>query len=168
MSEWRKDATMKIIVLLMLVGITILTFGQNAYGCTCKPEESVGDAWQEAAAVFTGQVTFIEEIYTVVSEDEDTRTFRRDLLVKFEVEAVWKGSPNTEFVVRTSAIGCGYPFTVGEKYLVYGYGKKILETSGCTRTQAFSRATRDLQKLGQLAKRQIVKPNFQTLTTKKL
>ena len=161
---------MKTIILSILVGITILTFSQNAYGCLCisREGESVDDAWQEAAAVFTGQVTFIEEVYTVAFKDQDTVTLRKELIVKFEVEAVWKGSPNTEFIVRTYKEGCGYPFKLGEKYLVYGYGKKILETGGCTRTREFPRASRDLQKLGELAKKQIVKPNFQTLTTKKL
>ena len=159
---------MKTIILSILVGITILAFGQNAYGCTCNPEESVDEAWQEAAAVFTGQVTYIEEVYIKVSEDKDTVGLVKELIVKFEVEAVWKGSPNTEFIVRTDKEGCGYPFKLGEKYLVYGYGKKILVTGGCTRTQAYSRASMDLQKLGQLAKKQIVKSNFQTLTTKKL
>ena len=68
----------------------------------------------------------------------------------FEVERLYKGALSSEVAVLTGhgRGDCGCPFKVGEKYLVYAYGKKGLETNVCTRTTNINGADADLAELG--------------------
>ena len=80
----------------------------------------------------------------------ETVTDISDYSFVFEVEGLFKGALSSEVAVLTG-IGrgdCGYQFQVGEKYLVYAYGKNGLETNICTRTTNLSRADADLGELG--------------------
>ena len=130
-----------------LVVCSILS-GQEARACTCDPEVPPRAALQSATAVFLGEATYQETIYKKVSENKGKVSFVAEVLVKFVVEKSWKGAKNKEFIIRTSEEGCGYKFTLGEKYLVYAYGKDILATSGCTRTRSLADARDDLKELG--------------------
>jgi hypothetical protein len=69
--------------------------------------------------------------------------------VKFRVETFWKGVKSSEVVVSSSQgiVPCGGKFRVGEKWLVYAYGK-YLQADICTRTALLANAAEDLKALG--------------------
>lgn len=134
------------------MGLTVFGGAHTVYGCICSPEVSVGEAFQEATAVFDGRVKYIKIVYDKVSEDDGTKTlsFQQIVLVKIVAERIWKGVTNKEFIVRTAVDGCGYEFKVGSRYLVYAYGQHILSTSGCTRTKPLSEAAMEVKQLDKI------------------
>ena len=144
---------MKNIILVIVIGLTVFGGAQAVYGCICSPEVSVSEAFQEATAVFDGRVTYIKVVYDKVSGDDRTKTvsFQQIVLVKIVSDRVWKGVTNKEFIVRTVVEGCGYGFKVGSRYLVYAYGRDLLNTGGCTRTKPFSEAAMEIKQLNKIA-----------------
>lgn len=79
-------------------------------------------------------------------------TVQEYLLVTFAVSSVWKGEVQQITTVSTAPNGaqCGYPFELGEQYLVYGYSSVDgLHAGLCSlRTNVLSAATEDTQQLG--------------------
>jgi hypothetical protein len=118
----------------------------SAFSCSCAPKPSVGKALSQSDAVFVGRVI---AWHNASIECAPGRSFPGYTFV-FEVERLYKGALSSEVAVLTGngRGDCGCPFTVGEKYLVYAYGKKGLETNICTRTTNIGRADADLAELG--------------------
>ena len=75
-----------------------------------------------------------------------------DILVTFDVQQTWKGpaSPQLTIVTSGSSGSCGYEFTPGEEYIVYGYAQDgQIGTGLCSRTAPLSAAGEDLAALGE-------------------
>jgi hypothetical protein len=119
----------------------------SALSCTCAPKPSVGRASSQSDAVFVGRVIAWHNVEIEFAPGQTPSGYS----FVFEVERLFKGALSSEVAVLTG-IGrgdCGYPFQVGEKYLVYAsYTKKGVETNICTRTTNISRADADLAELG--------------------
>jgi hypothetical protein len=65
--------------------------------------------------------------------------------MNFEAHEAWKGVTDPDVVVAFGDPSvCGYPFKLGEKYLVYAVGGAKLTTSQCLRTQPLAVTTDDL------------------------
>jgi hypothetical protein len=75
--------------------------------------------------------------------------------VRFKVERSWKYVNAEEVIVITDVFGgaCGYPFKVGESYLVWGYisqkDKTKIGTGLCSGTEILAKAEKILQELGE-------------------
>jgi hypothetical protein len=124
-----------VIALLVLFACFLdLPVGQAAY--KCKGSGSPRQELENATAVFIGKVARI-------NEDGPTR------IVEFIVEKVWKGPSSKRLTVHTGKNLYGYGFTKTERYLIYAYGEKELETSRCSRTQSLELASLDLKELGE-------------------
>jgi len=125
--------------------------------CSCLPPDPVSVAFAQAEAVFAGAVTEIVDpsqsslllglarlrpsLYTLAFSD---------LRILLAVNESWKGITTRTISIRTpSASGeCGYPFAVGQDYLVYARrGETDLETTFCMRTNHLDSATVDLHYL---------------------
>lgn len=120
-------------LLLLCLGITVSS-ARPAYACSCMRPSAPNQALAEATAVFSGQVTNIEQV-------------RLKLNVTFRVDEWWKGEPVQNIVVQTAATtaACGYPFEVGQTYLVYASHRQgRLQTNYCSRTALLSQAADDL------------------------
>lgn len=113
----------------------------------CSCEGPPGTPMEELAShdvVLAGRIVEIVE----------PADFRRQeyLLVTFAVSSVWKGEVPQVVTVSTAPNGalCGYPFELGEQYLVYGYSSVDgLHAGLCSlRTNVLSAATEDTQQLG--------------------
>ena len=96
-----------------------------AYACSClRPGPPLAEL-DRATAVFAGEVSDIKRTTTGVD-------------VSFSVSDVWKGDLNSTLVVTTGphSAACGYPFEIGQDYLVYAYGRDDagLEANLCSRT----------------------------------
>ena len=125
---------------LLVVGLVAL-LPDCAYACLCPVTPSTQQgALAESTAIFSGQVLDIEK-------------GPKNTTVSFRVSEVWKGPKRETLEVTTSSGGpnpaCGYTFSEGRKYLVYAYGKEEpFKVDSCGRTRLLSRASRDLEALG--------------------
>ncbi len=125
----------------------ILAFSVSfAFSCTCAPKPSVGKALSQSDAVFVGRVI----AWNNASIEFAPGHLSQGYTFVFEVERLYKGALSSEVAVLTGhGLGdCGYPFKVGEEYLIYAYRDKGLETNICTRTTNISTADADLAELG--------------------
>ena len=143
----------KILSLTALAIVFLLFNSVESYACSCaldikkvslrkKVKRSVNDA----GAVFSGKVVSIES-------DSDLPNKRYASKVKIEVDSLWKGDLSETVIVQTGIGGgdCGFPFEVGESYLIYAYGSakdNSLGTGICSRTQRLAQAAEDLKVLG--------------------
>jgi Carboxypeptidase regulatory-like domain len=144
---------MRSLVVLLGFVITFSIAALDVNACTCggagTPCESLGSA----DAVFVGTVVSLRENERPKQPDRSDsglmpRTF------KFSVEQAYLGVVGTEIEISTGygSADCGYPFKIGQRYLVYADRyKEQLNTSICTGTKSFSDATLDLAFLGTLA-----------------
>lgn len=143
---------MRSVIVLLGVVITLALAGYKVNACTCAGPGTPCESFGSAEAVFAG---------TVVSarENERRKQADRDEIdwaprgIKFSVEQAYVGVVGTEVEIFTGYGGgdCGYPFKIGQRYLVYAYrAKEKLVTSICTRTKFFTNATEDLAFLGTL------------------
>ncbi len=131
----------------------------NSYSCTCvKPE--IQEAFDEARAVFVGEVTEIVKPHT---DNPEALPADRLYTVKFKVEKSWKGAsfldiPALEITIlsdqgRGGCLSWG-PFVKGERYLVYAEEtkeKNIAVLFSCNRTASVTNAVEDLKELGKMS-----------------
>jgi hypothetical protein len=129
-----------------VLGLLIITTSA-AHACSCEPL-SQGKAFRKAKAVFMGQVI---EINQLTRREDRTGELFYPYAVKFKVEEYWKGVKTSEIIVLSDQglLPCHIgKFVVGESYLVYAYGKKLLAPINCDRSRSVGAASEDLQKLG--------------------
>lgn len=121
-----------------------------AFACSCVGG-SVKDDFRGANAVFTGRVTKIEVV------DPMPNGHDRTMIVSFQVSAFWKGVSSQPVMVKTHTLGsnCGFPFQVGQEYLVFAAKTKILgepsvglETMACTGLNELPGANSIVKQLG--------------------
>lgn len=108
----------------------LLAASEKSFACSCmlntKPlKTQVKEAFDSSSAIFSG------EVIEITSKDEFA------VNIKIKVEKSWKGNLSKEIIMTTAkdSAMCGYGFQVGQKYLVYAYGKMdALSTNICSRT----------------------------------
>ena len=128
----------------MVLGMVTLVAPVSVSCCTC---EIIGDGsprsvMRRAKAVFIGEVLEVRPATTAEREDGSN-----SYIATVRVERFWKGVKDRKVSVETDMVGCGTNLEVGEKYLVYGIGKR-LNTSSCSRTRKLKYAGQDLLVLG--------------------
>jgi hypothetical protein len=122
-------------VALLVLGLVAL-LPDCASACSCPVPPRAERELDRSSAVFSGEVIDIEK-------------GPRNSSVTFRVSKVWKGKhQETQTVSTASSSGaCGYWFFEGREYLVYAWGKRM-GVSGCGRTTLLSKASADLEALG--------------------
>ncbi len=146
--------------------LTLIVTARSGLPCSCFPPLSPKAALQESEAVFLGVVVSMREV------DLTTAGYPMAFSYTIRVSRAWKGVVRGTVEVGTSSGGtaCGYPFVVGEEYLIYAGGEGVAGatwsipgrvaadsrprppfwTSSCTRTRHFRMAERqDLAELGE-------------------
>jgi len=110
--------------------------------------QTPSEALRKATMVFLGQVVSIEDPAPPAAQLQvRIQPLTRELTVQFTVERVLQGTHVSEVKIRTitGAPESGYPFQVGEKYLVYANEiKGGLVVGGCSRTRPAASAQEDL------------------------
>jgi hypothetical protein len=145
---------MKKFLLWSMLFVVFLLFGSSkSYACSCSPDtkrvsvkQKVSQSLKDAQFVFSGQVIDIESNTGLTNK-------RYALKVKIKVDKFWKGGSPETFIVQTGAGGgdCGFPFELGESYLIYAYGSAKDDSIGtgiCSRTKNIAQADEDLKILG--------------------
>jgi hypothetical protein len=124
--------------ILLLLGLSVLMPPTRpAYACSCVRQSVPNQALADATVVFSGQVTNIGQV-------------KGRLNITFRVDEQWKGDSAQSLVIQTAATTamCGYPFEVGQTYLVYANRRQgRLQTNQCSRTTLLSQAAEDLSVL---------------------
>jgi hypothetical protein len=127
--------------LMTLLILAVSLSAVSAYACTCINTRTPLEELAFQDAVFTGRVISVSDFDA------------SNIIVVFQVHAVWKGSAAPQAVVLTPLDGaqCGVSFTVGEEYLAYADDNSyagFLFTHLCTRTNPLIFAEDDLVALG--------------------
>lgn len=132
---------MRALVVLSLLFVA-LGYAPRALACSCM-KLTPSEGFTSSTAVFTGEVTDI-------GKNESTRFGGREVTLR--VKKLWKGDPKEIIEVHTagSSAACGYPFKVGETYLVYAVSDEAdpMRVSLCSRTAPVDQAKEDLSFLG--------------------
>ncbi len=133
-----------------------------AWACSCMVPPQPSLAFSQADAVFTGRVTSVVNYGQlplapqVLQWLNSASYYNYYNEVTFLVSDSWKGVTTTTVVAHTgqSGGGCGYPFALGQQYVVYAdnYSGMGLETNSCTRTSEAALAAADLSYLTTLPK----------------
>ena len=115
---------------LIVIGFALLLIPSLTNGCTCEVygDGSPRSLMHHAKAVFVGEVLEVRKA-TKSEREEDSSPY----IVRMRVERYWKGIKFGEINVETDMTGCGPYFRVGEKFLVYGMGKRLSTASSGTR-----------------------------------
>jgi len=110
--------------------------------------QTPSEAFRKATLVFLGKVVSIQDPALPAAQLQvRIQPLTRELTVQFTVERVLQGTHVSEVKIRTitGAPESGYPFQVGEKYLVYANEiKGGLVVGGCSRTRPAASAQEDL------------------------
>jgi hypothetical protein len=135
---------------VLLLTLASLTFQPaDADACSCARPGPPCDAVFRADAVFLGRVLSIEPI-----NPQEPGLGSRN--VELLVEEAYRGTDGIVMSVVTGpgdgGGGCGYPFKVGETYVVYANrANGVLTTSSCSRTRPLAEAAEDLKYARSLA-----------------
>jgi hypothetical protein len=147
----RSTKTMKTIVTLVLALACV-----RAPACSCVSGQPPEIAFAQAKAVFLGRVVRLELVREKDSSEYELLECILEVVVSYKGNSLATNSGSRRFMqVRTGSGGgdCGFPFGVGQYYLVYAYGRAALETDICTRTKGItSRNEAELDVLRRLGK----------------
>ena len=133
--------------------ILLLCSARTINACSCLDSGPPCQAFGSASAIFSGRVT---EISSITGNAKPGQNYRKKLLVRFVVSQSYRGISGTSVEAVTGSGGgdCGYPFKVGESYLVYAYQNTEdhkLYAGICSRTRPLSEAGEDLRYIQSLA-----------------
>lgn len=129
--------------------ITLLTPHGNGIACSCLGRLPTPEAYKTASDVFIAHVVEIlrppSKIITNSDGSVSVSSGQGPGTVRLAVEESLKGVQGPQVSLDVGNDTCSYPFTVGEKYLVYaGWENGKLSTDKCKRTRPLSSATADL------------------------
>jgi hypothetical protein len=133
--------------LLFLVAMLgcLATSEARLSACTCRLAISSCVAFENAGAVFVGQVLEITPVKPPPQRDAAVRFYARR--VSFRITEGLRGGLDETVEVYTGSGGgdCGFGFTKGKSYLVYAHQEDTgqLATGTCTRTREATRGAQD-------------------------
>jgi len=131
---------------------------EPAGACSCDLMPDVQTAFDEADAVFTGEVVALHVLVeTGGQKNAEHLKYGETLRASVLVSAKFKGDIGSMVLLETGrdSGSCGYGFRVGERYLIYSYfydrePHRPLTTGICTRTVPLHEGTSDLIQLSKL------------------
>jgi hypothetical protein len=130
---------------LPLVAWVLLWPASDATACSCMSGIPLCESFWKTPVVFDGDVLRIERI----PDSARPSAFLRRL-VTFKVIRAYRGGVESTIQIATgsSDADCGYPFEIGDRYLVYAHDSAgTLSTGLCSRTRPLSKAAEDLEYL---------------------
>lgn len=160
--RWLTQETVMTNRLLCFVVAGLLAGTSSSEACSCGEIGEGTPGLAQYTAVFEGTVVAVSEILMPRPERESFRPMR---LVVFHSERVWKGAKQPVFWLYTGqgAADCGYPFEVGERYLVFAgqpapyqrdelnMRKRDLVAPSCSHTAPVTRAGELVSHLNRVA-----------------
>lgn len=115
------------ISILAPLALCLVLWPSDARACSCR-EADVARSVDSATAVFLGKVASVAGRWKSAPGSDAGADPGAGWLVAdftFDIERSWKGAWHTTIQVSTSpqASACGFPFVVGQTYLVFGYAE---------------------------------------------
>jgi hypothetical protein len=109
--------------------------------CTCNEWPDFDEALAQSSLIVLGTVLSIEP--------DDVTPDELDIVVTIQRHSIWRGPHTPTVQVRTweNEAVCGYPFSVGQSYLVYGESAPAM-THLCARTHSEWPGDPDIARLG--------------------
>ena len=139
----RYGRLLRLLVVAAIVVPTLLLLPSRGHACMCGDTPTLEEAFEHSDLVFRGTVTSIK-----LGRFYDENSFRHDFEVEFNVDAAWKGSPDSVMVVLSDFTdACGYEFWESEEFVVYARGNVV--DGICGRTAPVRLASEDLAYLGE-------------------
>lgn len=148
---------------VLLAAVITFSFGSSVLACSCAGPGLPHEQFASAAVVFEGEVLRINDrlnvfrkawTYILLMMDREPSEKHYGFEVQFEVSRMWRGPGMSKLRIFTGRGGgdCGYPFKVGERYLVYAYGNpdEGWYAHICSRTRVAANATEDFAYLTKL------------------
>jgi hypothetical protein len=126
-----------------------------SYACSCMGTPPLVQAYQQAAAVFSGRVYSLERTL-VEAPSPDPRTQIAPMVdgvhARFDVLEIWKGVTGRGVELWTGSGGgdCGFEFQFPQEYLIFAYRTQNgrLFTGVCSNTRELANAAPDRSALG--------------------
>lgn len=127
-------ATRHNLLLFLLTLSALIHITQTAaLACSCGKELPIKETFEGTDAVFTGEVIEISQAtqanFGLPAGESDWKLCKNEVLVvMFQVNEWLKGGqqPTCQVITNPDTTACGFPFKVGERYLVYaGNWRKV-------------------------------------------
>jgi len=135
--------------LFLLLIVIIFSFNNKLYACSCKSPANLAEAIDGADEIFIGKVTKIN----IGNIDTLSTNYYHDLgyysQIEFEVSEQLLGVFRNKKSVKTGTTSgnCGFPFSVGDSYLVYAgflINTDSLYTNFCGNTSKIIKDTEEI------------------------
>lgn len=119
---------MKKIILILILLVPI-----KSKSCSCTGTEDLSVSVKRSDAIFSGRV-ISKAIKTILADSLWPNGIKYSFFeTKFKVVRIFKGNFTSDTIIITSGLGhgdCGYPFDVGNYYVVYARNKDRYFASG--------------------------------------
>ncbi len=148
---------------VLLAALIAFSFASSVLACSCAGPGLPHEQFASANVVFKGEVLRVNDrwnvfrkawTYVLLLMDRQPSEKHYGFEVQFEVSRMWRGPGTSKLRIFTGRGGgdCGYPFKVGERYLVYAYGNtnEGWYADICSRTRVATGAAEDLAYLDTL------------------
>ena len=135
---------LKLILIFLLPYFTVLA-------CDCRIAPGVNKAVYETESIFVGKVVSVT--------DDPESCYLGDCLgvyVQIEVQACLKGinSSNVTLYTMKQTASCGFPFEMGEGYLIYADSNgRELSVSLCSRTKDYAEAKAEIAQVKKIMRK---------------
>lgn len=184
--------TKQLQILKLILGLIFLIHSGSVWSCSCMGTSNIKTSIKEADYIITGKI-LDSQIVRIWSDTSYTKSQyetaqKQGTLTNYEewknsninfniqlidyallVETVYKGKIQSDTITIRTGFGngdCGFPFHIGDSYLIYGKYEKnvnysseklgrspkelqgIFRTNICYRTQPLTSAQSDLEYLG--------------------
>ena len=138
----------------MLTLSLVILLSCPAPACSCVPVPGPAEAVAQAGLVFEGTPVRVRDTLTAITGFGGKPATSRQLLFTIVVSRKWKGTvrDTVDVVTGTGGGNCGYPFEIGQRYLIFPFpddaaGSSILNVSICSDTKPTAEAEAELRVL---------------------
>jgi hypothetical protein len=114
----------------------MVSFAIPADACRCAPKPPIPEAARKADAVFVGRVMKLAVAYRKESPQGEREVIECEFSIGAALKGIEVGREKITIITSPHGAACGYPFRIGDEYLVYARKEaKELETDVCMRTR---------------------------------
>ena len=130
--------------------VMLLTATSSVFGCICERSKNIKEEVAAHSLIFKGIPISLDTLATFLSiNDNDTFYFAK-IRFKFVISAYLKGKINSDTVTIVTGLGggdCGFPFKIGQVYIVFAREQEVEEFDFSLLKQYKGRPIPDLKAL---------------------
>lgn len=141
----------KAIILPIIAAAMLFVVAASASACSCIYLENTEARLNNAAYVFTGEVTDIKISDSYANQETQEVTAR--IIDTYKPSQFPEPVSLKIYATKDTGANCGYDFKKGEKYLIYAYlnaETNRFETNSCMGNSVLSKAENEIKELNAL------------------